>query len=102
MGDASGPEGAALLYRSADRRLTVRTRAGTKTEQVTSLLAELRNRLGRPVQLDPTLPFDFQTGLVGFFGYEFRDRSGLADIAQVCDARCCIRGFRAMHRIRPC
>ncbi|MYB51714.1 MAG: aminodeoxychorismate synthase component I [Acidobacteriia bacterium] len=77
MGDASGPEGAALLYRSADRRLTVRTRAGTKTEQVTSLLAELRNRLGRPVQLDPTLPFDFQTGLVGFFGYEFRDQVGL-------------------------
>ena len=77
MGDASGPEGAALLYRSADRRLTVRTRAGTKTEQIGSLLAEMRKRLGRSVQLDPTLPFDFQTGLVGFFGYEFRNEMGL-------------------------
>lgn len=77
MGDASGPEGAALLYRSADRSLTVRTRAGTKTQQIASLLAELRERLGRPVQLAPSLPFDFQTGLVGFFGYEFRNEAGL-------------------------
>jgi len=76
MGDASGPEGAALLYRSANRRLTVQTRAGTKTEQIGSLLAEMRKRLGRPVQLDPTLPFDFQTGLAGFFGYEFRNEVG--------------------------
>ena len=77
MGDASGPDAATLLYRSADRHLTVRTRAGTKTEQIGSLLAELRGRLGRPVQLDPSLPFDFQTGLVGFFGYEFRSEVGL-------------------------
>ena len=77
MGDVSGPEGAALLYRSAERSLTVRTRAGTKTEKITSLLAELRKRLGRPVQLDSSLPFDFQTGLVGFFGYEFRNEVGL-------------------------
>ncbi len=77
MGDASGPEGAALLYRSAERSLTVRTRVGTKTKKITSLLTELRKRLGRPVQLDPSLPFDFQTGLVGFFGYEFRNEMGL-------------------------
>lgn len=77
MGDASGPEGAALLYQSADRSLTVRTRAGTKTEQIASPLAELRKRLGRPVQLNRSLPFDFQTGLVGFFGYEFRNEVGL-------------------------
>ena len=77
MGDAAGPEGAALLYRSAGRSLRAKTRAGTKTEQIGSLLAELRQRLGRPVQLDPSLPFDFQTGLVGFFGYEFRNEVGL-------------------------
>ena len=77
MGDASGPHGAALLYQSADRSLTVRTSVGTRTEQIPSLLAELRKRLDGPVQLDPSLPFDFQTGLVGFFGYEFRNDVGL-------------------------
>lgn len=77
MGDASGPEGAALLYQSKDRRLTVQTRASTKTGQIGSLLAEIRKRLGRPVRLDPTLPFEFQTGLAGFFGYEFRNELGL-------------------------
>jgi len=105
MGDASGPEGAALLYRSANRRLTVQTRAGTKTEQIGSLLAEMRKRLGRPVQLDPTLPFDFQTGLAGFFGYEFRNEVGFPtsrrpatpDAAFVDSERCIVFDHAERH-----
>ena len=96
MGDASGSEGAALLYRSEERSLTVQARAGTSTVGITSLLAELCKRLSRPVELDPSLPFDFQTGLVGFFGYEFRNdvglptprRSATPDAAFVDSERC--------------
>lgn len=105
MGDASGPGGAALLYRSADRSLTAKTHAGTKTAQIGSLLAELRKRLGRPVQLDPSLPFDFQTGLVGFFGYEFRNEVGLPtsrrsatpDAAFVDSERCVVFDHAERH-----
>ena len=78
MGDASGTESAVLLYRAADHSLTVQTNSCCRVERIESLLAELRQRLSRPVELDPSLPFDFQTGLVGFFGYEFRNELGLA------------------------
>lgn len=77
IGDASGAEGAVLLYRTADRSLTVHTNSCRRVKRIESLLAELRRRLSRPVELDPSLPFDFQTGLVGFFGYEFRHELGL-------------------------
>jgi len=106
MGDASGPEGAALLYQSEGHSLTVRTSVGTKTEQIGSLLAELRKRMGRPVQLDPSLPFDFQTGLVGFFGYEFRDEVGLPTLrrsatpdAAFVDSERCIVFDHAERRV---
>ena len=77
MGDASGADSAALLYRAADRRLTACSASGRQAARIESMPAELRRRLGRPVQIDPALPFDFQTGLVGFFGYEFRNEFGL-------------------------
>ena len=98
MGDASGTESAVLLYRIADRSLTVQTSSCRRVERVESLLAELRRRLSRPVELDSSLPFDFQTGLAGFFGYEFRDelglptsrRSAIPDAAFVDAERCVV------------
>ena len=98
MGDASGAESAALLYRTGDRTLTVQTDSCLRSKRVESLLAELRRRLSRPVELDPSLPFDFQTGLVGFFGYEFRNelglptsrRSAIPDAAFVDAERCVV------------
>lgn len=98
MGDASGTESAVLLYRTADRSLAVQTNSCRRIERIESLLAELRRRLSRPVELDSSLPFDFQTGLVGFFGYEFHHelglptsrRSALPDAAFVDAERCVV------------
>lgn len=106
MGDASGAEGAALLYSTADRSLTVQTETGRRTERIESLLAELRRRLSLQVQLDSSLPFDFQTGLVGFFGYEYRNELGLptprsakTPDAAFIDAERCVVFDHAEHRV---
>ena len=106
MGDASGAEGAALLYRADERKLTVQTESGRQIERIDSLLDELRRRLNRPVQLDASLPFDFQTGLVGFFGYEFRNELGLPTSrlstmpdAAFVDAQRCVVFDHAEHRV---
>ena len=76
MGDASGPDDAVLLYETQTRRLQTIRRGFGKTERVESLLAAIRKRLGAVSLEDSSLPFDFQTGLVGFFGYELRNELG--------------------------
>ena len=76
MGDASGPDDAVLLYDTHARRLQTIRRGLRKTELVESLLPEIRKLLGPVSGMEPALPFDFQTGLVGFFGYELRNELG--------------------------
>ena len=76
MGDVSGPESAVLRYRTGSRSLEVRQAGKSRRTAVGSLLPELRKRLAVPVDVDPILPFDFQTGLVGYFGYELRNEFG--------------------------
>ena len=76
MGDVSGPESAVLRYGTHSRRLEIRQGGKSRNTVVESLLPELRKRLARPVDVDRVLPFDFQTGLVGYFGYELRNEFG--------------------------
>ena len=77
IGDASGPRSAVLAYTTRDRTLSVHRRGESpKTRRVQSLLAEVRRRLSRPVRLDRSLPMAFQTGLVGYLGYEMRNELG--------------------------
>lgn len=76
MGDASGPEASTLLYTTRDRTLETRRHEERRRKRIESLLPELRTRLARPVRLDDSLPFHFQTGLVGFLGYEMRNELG--------------------------
>ena len=76
MGDVSGPDSAVLRYTTHSRRLEVRQGGKSRKATVGSLLPELRKRLARPVDVDETFPFDFQTGLVGFFGYDLRNELG--------------------------
>ncbi len=76
MGDASGPDSAVLRYRTHGRKLEVRQGGKSRTAIIDSLLPELKKRLARPVEVDRALPFDFQTGLVGFFGYDLRNELG--------------------------
>ena len=80
MGDATGPDAAVMTYRTRDRMLS-RSRAGQcRTARVGSLLAELRNRLDSPLRLESELPVPFQTGLVGYLGYEMRNECGAPTI----------------------
>ena len=76
MGDASGPDSAVLRYRTHSRRLEIQRGGKSRIMVVGSLLPELRKRLSMPVDVDRVLPFDFQTGLVGYFGYELRNELG--------------------------
>lgn len=76
MGDASGAHASVLLYRTQAGTLETIQGEALRTARIDSLLSELRRRLDRDVTLDDSLPFDFQTGLVGFFGYEMRNEFG--------------------------
>ena len=76
MGDVSGPESSVLRYRTHSRRLEIRQGGESRSTVIGSLLPELRKRLATPVDVDRALPFDFQTGLVGYFGYELRNEFG--------------------------
>ena len=76
MGDATGPGASLLMYRRKKRTLEVHRHGEIRRERIDSLLPELRRRLARTVKLDGSLPFPFQTGLVGFFGYEMRNEFG--------------------------
>ena len=76
MGDATGPGASLLVYRTKERTLKTYRRGKVRRKRIDSLLPELRRRLARAVELDSSLPFPFQTGLVGFLGYEMRNEFG--------------------------
>ena len=76
MGAVSDGSGAVLRYRSRDRTIEILEGGRTRFQQVPSLLAELRERLSVSVHREESLPFDFQTGLVGYCGYELRNELG--------------------------
>ena len=98
MGDASGPTSQVLRYRTRDRSLETLQGGQRRRERVTSLIESIRARLARPVRRDDSLPFDFQTGLVGYFGYELRNEfraptereSALPDAAFIDTDRCLV------------
>ncbi len=73
MGDTSSPTCSVLRYSTARRTLRVARDGVLEHRRVDGLLPALRERLDRPVERAESLPFDFQTGLVGFFGYELRN-----------------------------
>ena len=76
MGDVSDRRGAVLRYRSHNRTVEILEQGRTRLKPVPSLLAALRKRLADSVQREESLPFDFQTGLVGYCGYELRNELG--------------------------
>lgn len=78
MGDAAGPGGGVLRYWTRGRRLQTLRHGVRHSERISGLLPHLRDVLARPVDRDSSLPFDFQTGLVGYLGYELRNELGSA------------------------
>ncbi len=98
MGDASGPGDEVLRYRTADRSLQLGPDETSDWNPTRSFVSEIRSRLARPVRRDSSLPFDFQTGLVGYLGYEMRNEFGtdsqrvssLPDAAFIDSSRCLV------------
>ncbi len=75
MGDASGPQGAVLSYRSSSRRLDITDRTGTRSLNE-SIFDFIKARTGPRFRSDADLPFDFRGGYVGYFGYELKQECG--------------------------
>ncbi len=98
MGDGSGPDCSVLRFRTRDNRLSITRGGATAYRRFHSFADEIRAWLSRPVQLDESLPLDFQTGLVGYVGYEMCRQFGMAsaqtsrfpDAAFIDASRCLI------------
>jgi para-aminobenzoate synthetase len=69
MGDARGPYASSIDYDARSGELKVRSSAGTMTlrESIFDHLVREMRRLRQP---SDDLPFDFNCGFVGYFGYE--------------------------------
>jgi para-aminobenzoate synthetase len=73
MGDAHGPLGEQITYDVRARKALIEQNGVTNTMHVPSLFDLLKNRLAtRKVDCDVELPFGFDMGYVGVFGYELK------------------------------
>ena len=78
LGDGSGPLAETLTYRVGTGRVRIEDARGVRTEDG-SAFDVLDHRLqDRRLHADPSLPFDFAGGYVGYFGYEMKADSGAA------------------------
>jgi para-aminobenzoate synthetase len=75
MGDASGPLGATVTYDLAARAVTVK-REGESEVRDESIFDYLNRELERLRPLATDLPFDFNCGFAGYFGYELKAECG--------------------------
>jgi para-aminobenzoate synthetase len=75
MGDGGGPHAKLVDYEASSGELTVRSAGETIAleESIFDYLAREMRRLRRP---SDDLPFDFNCGFVGYFGYELGVRDG--------------------------
>ena len=77
MGSASGPAGMWLSYFTEGNRLELHTAGNEKAEvRNVPLLDYLQSELQRRRCSSPELPFDFNGGFVGYFGYELKAEWG--------------------------
>jgi len=75
MGSASGPSAMWLSYYTEGTRLELHSASGEEIRQM-PLLDFLRSELQRRRCNSPELPFDFNGGFVGYFGYELKAECG--------------------------
>jgi para-aminobenzoate synthetase len=75
MGDCSGPLAATITYHVHERELQIARAEGTEVlrESIFDYLSRELRRLRRPAH---PLPFDFNCGFVGYFGYELKADCG--------------------------
>jgi para-aminobenzoate synthetase len=75
MGDASGPLAATIAYDAADGEVRVERR-GEVDVRPGSIFDYLSREMRRLRQISDELPFDFNCGFVGYFGYELKADCG--------------------------
>jgi para-aminobenzoate synthetase len=72
MGATGGPLSAAIHYEVSSRRLRVEREDGTTELSSESIFDYLSREMRRLRRLSDGLPFDFDCGFVGYFGYELK------------------------------
>jgi para-aminobenzoate synthetase len=75
MGDASGPLAATIAYDAADGEVRIE-RGGEVDIRRGSIFDYLSREMSRLRQISDELPFDFNCGFVGYFGYELKADCG--------------------------
>jgi para-aminobenzoate synthetase len=75
MGDASGPLAATIDYDVDSGELTIRAAGETRVLEE-SIFDYLAREMRRLRHLSDDLPFDFNCGFVGYFGYELKGDCG--------------------------
>jgi para-aminobenzoate synthetase len=76
MGDASGPRSSVVQYNSARRALAVTERNTTQRLASQSIFEYLRQKIYAFSLQNNDLPFNFNCGFVGYFGYELQGECG--------------------------
>lgn len=71
MGDASGPESFLVSYRVDDGELTI-SQGGTTISRQGNIFDFLKQELQQRYCQTENVPFDFNCGFVGYFGYELK------------------------------
>lgn len=75
MGGGDGPRSLVVRYRAHDQELTV-SQGGQVSRRRESIFDFLRRELARRRIQTPRLPFDFNCGFIGYFGYELKLECG--------------------------
>jgi para-aminobenzoate synthetase len=75
LGDASGPLSEVLSYCAAARAVEIRDAGGLRVRDG-NVMDLLEERLRERRVANPGLPFDFNAGYVGYFGYEMKADCG--------------------------
>jgi len=78
MGDASGPLGATISYEAGSEEVRI-DRGGEVELRAESVFDYLSREMRRLRRLSDDLPFDFNCGFVGYFGYELKADCGGSD-----------------------
>ena len=76
MGDAGGPLAATITYDAAEGEIRVAREGEADTIRRESIFDYLSREMRRLRQISDDLPFDFNCGFVGFFGYELKADCG--------------------------
>ncbi|TVZ39939.1 para-aminobenzoate synthetase [Alteromonadaceae bacterium 2753L.S.0a.02] len=77
MGDSDGPHAEILRYEQCNKSLKVEQQ-GIQKNYSGELFQYLKENLGTKRQSSEDLPFDFNLGYVGYFGYEMKGDCGYA------------------------